>query len=106
MEGRATVTRKRPRPYDVTVHSEGLTIDTPRGPVDLVAVRRARAGVRTALTPAERAYLVSTLPAYNRGAVELAAVGMGVQLPALLRAMTRSHAAARTAAAGALELAA
>lgn len=91
------MTRRKPLAYDPTVLSEGFTIDTPRGPVDLVAVGRVRAGVRTNLTPAERAYLVNTLPAYNRGAVELAALGMGVQLSAVLRAMTRNHAAARAA---------
>ena len=90
------MTRKRPSTYDPTVQSAGLTLDTARGPVDLVAVGRARCGLRTNLTPADRAYLISTLPARNRGAAELAAVGMGVQLSAVLRAMTRDHAASRT----------
>ncbi len=38
------------------VPSDGLTLDTPDGPVDLVAVERALAGERIALTYAERAY--------------------------------------------------
>lgn len=101
------MTRKKPRSYDPTIASAGgFTIDTARGPVDLVAVQRARNGLRTPLTPADRAYLISALPVCNRGAAELAAAGMGIQLSAVLRAMTRSHAAARTAPAGALELAA
>lgn len=95
--------RRRKYGYDPTVDSAGLTIDTPRGPVDLVAVARVRCGVSTALTPAERAYLISSLPECNRGAAELVAVATGVQLSAVLRAMTRSHAAARAAQ---LELAA
>lgn len=40
-----------------TVPSDGLTVDTPLGPVDLVAVARAKAGRPVTLTRAERHYL-------------------------------------------------
>lgn len=42
---------------DTSVASDGLTIDTPRGPVDLVAIERARAGRPVELSAAEAAYL-------------------------------------------------
>lgn len=42
--------------YDPAVTSDGLTIDTPAGPVDLVAIDRARHGLPVALTPADRAH--------------------------------------------------
>lgn len=45
--------------YDPAVTSDGLTIDTDRGPVDLVAVRLAAAGRPVALTPAERHYVLA-----------------------------------------------
>lgn len=56
--------------YDPAVESDGLTLDTDRGPVDLVAIRDAAAGRPVALTPAERYYLVTR----TRRAAELRAV--------------------------------
>lgn len=81
--------------HDPDQPSDGLTVDTPLGPVDLIAVDRARRGWPTPLTIADRAYLLATLPAYNRPAAELAARGMGVQPDAVLRAMTRRNAKTR-----------
>lgn len=45
------------------VASDGLTLDTDLGPVDLVAIERARTGWPVALTAAEVAYLFAELPA-------------------------------------------
>lgn len=50
-------------PWDPSVESLGLTVDTDLGPVDLVVIARHRAGRRVALTIAERAYLNANQPA-------------------------------------------
>ncbi len=47
--------------YVPGVPSDGLTLDTPAGPVDLVAVERITAGVRTPAGPAERAYVLDLI---------------------------------------------
>lgn len=60
--------------YDPAVESDGLTIDTPTGPVDLIAIDRALAGRRVALTPAERDYAVSIA----RTVAELRAVSVAL----------------------------
>jgi hypothetical protein len=44
--------------------SDGLTIDTPHGPVDLVAVDRALAGERLHLTYAEHKYVAALIRAH------------------------------------------
>jgi hypothetical protein len=44
--------------------SDGLTIDTPHGPVDLVAVDRALAGERLHLTYAEHKYIAALIRAH------------------------------------------
>lgn len=58
-------TESSPAPglYDPCVESDGLTIDTDLGPVDLVAIERARSGRPVDLTAAEVAYLFAQLPA-------------------------------------------
>lgn len=64
--------------YDPAVTSDGLTLDTPTGPVDLVAVARASVGRRTATTAADREYLLDLLA---RGVVTgraLVAAGLGM----------------------------
>lgn len=43
--------------FDPSVESDGLTLDTPDGPVDLIAIEHAQAGRPVTLTPAELAYL-------------------------------------------------
>ena len=48
-------------PVDTSVASDGMTIDTPRGPVDLVAIERARAWRPVELSAAEVAYLYAHL---------------------------------------------
>ncbi len=42
--------------FDPSIASDGLTLDTPQGPVDLVAVQRKLAGRPVELTWAERRY--------------------------------------------------
>ncbi|MGH3627686.1 MAG: hypothetical protein ACRDRL_09635 [Sciscionella sp.] len=60
-----TATRRRPtadtEPVDASIVSDGMTIDTPDGAVDLVAIEQARAGRRVRLTAAELAYLFAHL---------------------------------------------
>jgi len=46
----------RPDLFDASIASDGLTVDTPHGPVDLVAVARKLAGRPVELTWAERKY--------------------------------------------------
>jgi hypothetical protein len=43
--------------------SDGLTVDTPHGPVDLVAVDRALAGEQLHLTRAEHKYIAALFSA-------------------------------------------
>jgi hypothetical protein len=46
-----------PAAYDPAIASDGLTVDTPLGPVDLVAIDQAVRGIDTPLTLAERAWI-------------------------------------------------
>lgn len=48
--------------WDRAIASDGLTLDTASGPVDLVAIDRAFAGHRVTLTRAETAYLLRHIP--------------------------------------------
>ena len=62
----SAVSRTRPQParpslYDAAVASDGLTLDTPFGPVDTVAIERALSGRPVDLTAAEVAYLFTRL---------------------------------------------
>jgi hypothetical protein len=85
------------RAYDPAVPSDGATLDTPYGPVDLVAVTRALTGQAVPLTRADAAYAISLLPASCGTAVEVAAVGLGVSPDAVQRAVVRRRTRARTA---------
>jgi hypothetical protein len=54
--------RTAPTVYDHEIASDGLTIDTPRGPVDLVLIRRVIDGHHVeGLTEAEWTYLAEEL---------------------------------------------
>ena len=46
------------------IESDGLTLDTPDGPVDLVAVERALSGERLHLTRAEHKYVAALVHAH------------------------------------------
>lgn len=49
--------------HDPALKSDGLTLDTPLGPVDTVAIDRALSGWPVDLTAAEVAFLFAALPA-------------------------------------------
>jgi hypothetical protein len=84
----ATGNTARDRPeaeaYDILIPSDGLTVDTPLGPVDLVAVHRVVTGRPHPLTPAEHAWIRERQP---HGARRAAARTLGTGYPALLRAL-------------------
>lgn len=75
--------------YDPAIASDGLTMDTPLGPVDLVAVERAARGHTVALTEAERAWVVNR---QVNGARRQAADAVGTGYTGLLRALVRYRA--------------
>lgn len=79
--------------YDPAVTSDGLTTDTPFGPVDLVAIERARAGRPVALTPAERHHLHTLLAAgpvsRHSARVIRAAAALGLRPASIERAVMR-----------------
>ena len=54
----------RPDLFDASVASDGLTVDTEHGPVDLIAVQRALAGDRLYLTRAEHKYVAALVRAH------------------------------------------
>jgi hypothetical protein len=77
--------------YDPAIESAGgLTIDTPLGPVDLVAVDRALSGRRVPLTPADRAYVLEHVPT-DYPALEAAAAALGITRAGVERAVTRAR---------------
>lgn len=90
---------RREHAYDPAIPSDGLTLDTDRGPVDLVAVLRALAGQPVPLTVADARYAVSLLPVSCGVPVENAARGLGVAPEAVARAVIRQRAARRGTAA-------
>jgi hypothetical protein len=49
--------------FDPSIESDGLTIDTAHGPVDLVAVQRYLTGERLHLTRAEHGYIKALVAA-------------------------------------------
>lgn len=81
--------------YDPTVPSDGATLDTDRGPVDLVAVLRALSGQPVPLTVADARYAVSLLPVSHGTPIEKAARGLGIQPAAVQRAVIRHWGARR-----------
>lgn len=82
--------------YDPSVPSDGLTLDTPQGPVDLVAVWRALEGQRAPLTVADAHHAITLLPASHGQCVETAALGLGVEPASVQRAVIRHWTAHRT----------
>ena len=56
--------RRGPDLFDASVPSDGLTVDTEYGPVDLIAVDRALAGDRLYLTRAEHKYVAALIRAH------------------------------------------
>lgn len=93
-------TRRLSGVFDPAIESAGsLTIDTPLGPVDLVAVDRARRGWPTPLTPADRDYLYQTTP-LGSPVLHRIAEAMGISHNAAdmarRRSIRRQHAETRT----------
>jgi hypothetical protein len=72
--------------YDPAVLSDGLTVDTALGPVDLVAVDRVLRGHSGSLTEAERAWIVNR---QANGARRRAAEALGTGYTGLLRSLAR-----------------
>lgn len=70
--------------YDRSVGSQGQTIDSGAGPVDLVAVDRIRHGHAVPLTKADRLHL-NTVMETGTGETELICEALGIQLKSLLR---------------------
>lgn len=90
----AAVTRPPSRPrrtgalYDPAIPSDGLTVDTPLGPVDLVAVDRRLRGFDVELSLAEQAWITERQP---NGARRQAATALGTGYSGLLRALARTR---------------
>lgn len=82
--------------YDRAVPSDGLTLDGPHGPVDLVAVERALCGQPTALTYADRAHAIALLPDGTETHVDPAARGLGISPASVRRAVQRRNQRDRT----------
>jgi hypothetical protein len=70
--------------HDPAVASDGLTVDTALGPVDLVAVHRHLRGFDVTLTEAERAWILRRQADSARRA---AAYALGTGYEGLLRAL-------------------
>lgn len=83
--------------FDRTVSSDGLTIDTDRGPVDTVALDRVRRGMRTAITRAESVVLNAEIT-YDLEAELLLAEGLGISHDSVRKRVDRARKRTRTAA--------
>lgn len=83
--------------YNPSQPSDGLTIDTPLGPVDLVAVGHVLAGRRVPLTPADRAYVLEQVPT-DYPSLTAAAAALGITRDSVERAATRARARVGAAA--------
>lgn len=70
------------------VPSDGMTIDGPRGPVDLVAVERVQVSWPTHLTQADKAWLDQSLTGDVEQAARVAE-GLGCTVKAVLRRVER-----------------
>lgn len=90
----AAVTRPPSRPrrsgalYDPAIPSDGLTVDTSLGPVDLVVVDRRLRGFDVELSTAEQAWIANR---QANGARRQAADALGTGYRGLLRALARTR---------------
>lgn len=87
---------KRLAAYDPDLSSDGLTIDTPNGPVDLVAVERIQEGRPTPVTLADVRYAISLLPDGLAHRLEPLAAGLGITVDGVGRAFERHKRTLRT----------
>ena len=74
--------------HDPQIASDGLSVDTALGPVDLVAVDRKLRGFEVELTEAEQAWI---LHRQGYGARRRAAEALGTGYEGLLCALTRTR---------------
>jgi hypothetical protein len=79
------------RIYDPAIHSDGLTVDSGRGPVDLVVIERALRGLPVRPTGAETTHLAALVPLDDRTVAQRIADATGVTLEAVLRRATRAR---------------
>lgn len=86
--------------FDPAIESAGLTVDTPAGPVDLVAVERARVGYPVSLTRADRKFLFAELRPVLEDMIP-AAAALGVDPFSVQRAVIRRRAEIRACENGA-----
>lgn len=92
--GTTTPSRGRPllehRPkYDRAVASDGMTLDSRRGPVDLAAVERVLCGHPTPLTYADSVHL-NTLLTGSLDEAERVAYALGIEQDTVLRRAERA----------------
>ena len=78
------------RSFDAAVPSDGMTIDTPRGPVDLVALDRVQSWWPTRLTMAEKGQLDLLLTGCWEQAAQIA-VGLGCTRESVLARVYRAR---------------
>ncbi|MGH3627685.1 MAG: hypothetical protein ACRDRL_09630 [Sciscionella sp.] len=88
-----------PFDFDPAVESLGMTVDSIRGPVDLVAVERALAGIPVALTSADLGYLYTHL-VQARAPLDAVAAALGIRFDSLKRHREHRRTAALAPAAG------
>jgi hypothetical protein len=88
--------RRKPWGYQPEIESDGLTVDTPSGPVDLVAVERVQEGRLTPVTLADVRYAVGQLPDGTERHVLPLASGLGITNDAVKRAYERHKRTIRT----------
>ena len=74
--------------FNPAVLSDGLTVDSALGPVDLVAVERKLRGFEVELTAAEHAWITRR---QANGARREAAAALGTGYAGLLRALARTR---------------
>jgi hypothetical protein len=90
--GTNLLTVQKAAAYDPAVPSDGLTLDTSAGPVDLVAVERALLGQLTPLTSADVTHALDRVPTGEQRHTAPAAAGLGVSIDAVKRAVHRRNA--------------
>jgi hypothetical protein len=82
--------------YRPEIPSDGLTIDTPVGPVDLVAIERILTGCLTPVTNADISYVTALLPSGRNEYILPVAAGLGITPDAVQRAHERRKAESRS----------
>lgn len=77
--------------YNPDVASDGLTVDTFRGPVDMVVIERALRGLPVRPNPAETTHLGTLVPMGDRTVAQQIADATGVTLAAVLQRASRAR---------------